>query len=81
LDKAADWSAAQQIPLIMGEFGAIVLADKASRVRWTSFSAAEAEKHNIGWIHWQFCSDFPLYSCDEDRWDTDMLSALIPQKW
>jgi endoglucanase len=79
-DLAAAWSMKHTIPIVMGEFGAIVLADKASRIRWTAFTAAEAEKRNIGWIHWQFCSDFPLYSCKEDRWEADMLGALIPEK-
>jgi endoglucanase len=78
LDQATVWSSEHQIPLIMGEFGAIILADKASRVRWTTFLSCEAEKRNIGWIHWQFCSDFPIYSCEENHWDMEMLGALIP---
>ncbi len=78
MEQAAVWSKKQQVPIIMGEFGAIVLADNASRARWTSFVAREAEKYNIGWIHWQFCSDFPVYLCEENRWDLDQLNALIP---
>jgi endoglucanase len=78
LDRAAAWSREYHIPIVMGEFGAIDKADKASRVRWTSYLAREAEKYSIGWIHWQFCSDFPVYSCDKDEWDNDMLKSLIP---
>ncbi len=79
LDRAALWSQEKQIPLIMGEFGTIDQADRESRLRWTTFLAREAEKRNIGWIHWQFCSDFPVYSCKTDQWDQDMLRALIPE--
>lgn len=78
LDLAAIWSKKIDIPIVIGEFGAIVLAEKASRIRWTSFVAREAEKREIGWIHWQFCSDFPLYSCENNTWDEQMLHALIP---
>jgi endoglucanase len=78
LDRVADWSKQYDIPIVMGEFGAIILAEKASRIRWTSFVAREAEKRKIGWIHWQFCSDFPLYSCENNSWDEQMLHAVIP---
>lgn len=77
LDKVAAWSKEQKVPVVMGEFGSIRLAERASRIRWTAFVAKEAQKRNIGWIHWQFCSDFPLYSCEENKWDMDMLGALI----
>ncbi len=79
LNRAAAWSKRNKIPVVMGEFGAINLADGESRIRWTDFVAREAEKRNIGWIHWQFCSDFAVYDCAQDRWDMEMLRALIPE--
>lgn len=78
LDRVALWSQEHKTPLVMGEFGVIDQADRESRLRWTEFLAREAEKRNIGWIHWQFCSDFPVYSCNTDQWDQDVLRALIP---
>lgn len=78
LNKAAAWSKREKVPMVLGEFGAIYLADRESRARWMSFVAREAEKRHIGWIHWQFCSDFPVYDCALDQWDVDMLRALIP---
>jgi endoglucanase len=80
LDEAARWSSSMKIPVMMGEFGTIELADRDSRLRWTSFVAREAEKRNIGWVYWQFCSNFAIYSCESGRWDTGLLGALIPVK-
>lgn len=79
MNSAAAWSKRHKVPMVLGEFGAIYLADRESRARWMSFVAREAEKRNIGWIHWQFCSDFPVYDCQQDQWDVDMLRALIPE--
>jgi endoglucanase len=78
MDMAAQWSKDHRTPVVLGEFGAIFKADKASRARWMAFTARQAEEHNIGWIHWQLCSDFPLFDCEENRWDAEMLNALIP---
>ena len=80
LDEAARWSAQGNIPVILGEFGTITRADKASRVRWTRFVAREAERRNIGWIYWQLCSNFAVYSCEQNVWEQDLLGALIPIK-
>jgi endoglucanase len=40
--------------------------------------ARQAEKRNIAWLYWQFCSDFGVYDCQQDCWDDDLLNALIP---
>jgi endoglucanase len=80
LDEAAAWSSSRKIPIVIGEFGTIELADKESRLRWTGYVAREAEKRDIGWIYWQFCSNFAVYSCTDNHWDTDILGALIPIK-
>lgn len=78
LDRAAAWSTKRQVPLLLGEFGSIITADPASRRRWTAFVARQAEKRNIPWLYWQFCSDFGVYDCQQQSWDADLLQALIP---
>jgi endoglucanase len=78
LNEAAAWSARTKIPVMMGEFGTIELAGRESRLRWTAFVAREAEKRNIGWVYWQFCSNFAAYSCETGQWDAELLGALIP---
>ena len=77
LDFAASWSEKNQTPLIMGEFGSIAAADDASRQRWTEFVTREVERRNIGWLYWEFCSEFRVYDCQLDAWDVNLLKALI----
>jgi endoglucanase len=79
LDQAASWSEEHRIPLILGEFGAINQADAASRQQWMGFVAREAEKRNIGWVYWEFCSQFGVYDCATRLWHGDLLKALIPE--
>ncbi len=78
LDRAAAWSARRQVPLLLGEFGSIITADPVSRQRWTAFVARQAEKRNIPWLYWQFCSDFGVYDSQQQSWDANLLQSLIP---
>jgi len=79
LDNAVDWSNAQQVPLIMGEFGVIQTADQGSRVNWTKYVATAALDRGIGWLYWDFCAFFGIYSCEQNLWDPVMLDALQVQ--
>ena len=63
----------------MGEFGVIATADAASRQKWTDFVARAAERLNISWFYWEYCSEFGVYNCKLDTWNADLLQALIPK--
>jgi endoglucanase len=76
-DKAAAWSAAQGIPLILGEFGTIENADLDSRARWTAFVAQTAEANRMGWIYWELCTNFGIYDCQAGVWNQALLPALL----
>jgi endoglucanase len=79
LDAAAQWADEQNRTLLLGEFGAYSKADFESRVRWTDFIAREAEKRNISWSYWEFCSGFGIYNKGKNQWRTELLEALIPE--
>ncbi len=80
LDLAVQWSLEHNnVPLFLGEFGAYSKADMNSRVRWTYFVAREAEKRNIAWCYWEFCSGFGAYNPKEEKWRENLLNALIPK--
>ncbi len=79
LDHAAAWSLKNQVPVIMNEFGAMAEIDADSRRQWTAFTARAAEERNIGWVYWEFCSQFKVYDCKNNSWDSDLLMALIPE--
>jgi endoglucanase len=76
--KGQNWSVAHDRPLYLGEFGVFDTAPMASRVRWLSFMARQAEKLGWSWGYWQFDKDFVLYDIDNDRWNRPVLDALIP---
>jgi len=77
-DAVAIWAQAQARPVFLGEFGSNYAADQASRLRWTSAVARAAERRGFAWGYWEFGSDFGLYDTASDRWDTDLVHALIP---
>ncbi len=79
LDTAAAWGEQHGRPLWMGEFGAYEKADLASRVRWTSFIAREAEKRGIVWSYWEFCAGFGAYDPSVNAWRRELLEALVPE--
>jgi len=74
----AQWAAGTQRPIFLGEFGAYSKADMASRERWTTFIAREAEKQGFSWGYWEFCSGFGVYSLEDNQWREPLLKALIP---
>ncbi|MBI1290733.1 cellulase family glycosylhydrolase [bacterium] len=79
-DAAQTWAAKEGVELYLGEFGAYSKADEASRVRWTSFIAEEADKRKISSAYWEFCAGFGAYDPTAKAWRVPLLEALIPPK-
>lgn len=79
-DQVAAWSAANDRPILMGEFGAY---DKSGtpiedRARYTATVRREAEAHGFSWAYWQFDSDFVLWDMSKDAWVEPLRKALVP---
>jgi endoglucanase len=79
LKIAADWGAANDRPIHLGEFGAYDKGDMDSRALYTACLARTAEKFNFSWAYWQFDSDFIVYNIDKESWVEPILNALIPK--
>ena len=77
LKVAADWSAQNKRPILLGEFGAYDKGDMDSRARYTAFVARTAEQFNFCWAYWQFDSDFIVYNIDKEVWVKPILNALM----
>lgn len=77
LDFATEQAKLKGADLMIGEFGAYSDADMRSRARWTDFVAREAEKRNIAWTYWEFCSSFGAYNNFSKEWREPLLKALI----
>jgi endoglucanase len=79
-DKVAAWAAANQRPVLLGEFGAY---DKSGtpldlRVAYIGAVRSEAERHGFGWAYWQFEGDFVVWDMADQRWIEPIKKALIP---
>jgi endoglucanase len=63
----------------MGEFGAGINADIASRGRWTRIARQEAEKRGFGWGYWDFSRNFAAYVelGVTGRWIPEIKAALL----
>jgi endoglucanase len=63
----------------LGEFGAGINADSASRARWTRTARTEAEKRGFGWGYWDFCRNFAAYATlgFTGHWIPEIKTALV----
>jgi endoglucanase len=78
IEKAYAWGIKNKRPLWMGEFGAYSKADMASRERWTTYVAREAERRRIAWAYWEFGAGFGVYDRAAKAWVPEIKRALIP---
>ncbi len=79
-DVAAKWSADNDdLPVLLGEFGAYSKADLDSRLSWTRAVVEEAEERNIGWCYWEFAAGFGIYDRTQGEFNA-IYRALIPEE-
>ncbi len=77
LDTAQAWGQRNGYPIWLGEFGAFNKAPMPSRIMYTQIVRSEAEKRGINWAYWEFGSGFGIYNPHTDRWNQDLLDALV----
>jgi endoglucanase len=77
-DAVAAWAEQNNLPVLLGEFGAYSKADPAARTLWTGFAAREAERRGFAWAYWEFCAGFGIYDPDLNTWREDLAEVLIP---
>jgi endoglucanase len=78
LDMATAFAESHHLPVYMGEFAVIDIADRASRAKWTGLVRAEAEKRGFGWAYWDDGGSFEAYDRKSGRWVPELLAALRP---
>ena len=74
---ASLWSAANQRPVFLGEFGANNLVDTASRVAYVRQVRQLAQAANMPWAYWEFASDFGVYDPDQNQFRAEVTDALL----
>lgn len=78
MDQASAWSEETGVPLLMGEFGSYEKAPMDSRIAWTKYVRAEAERRGFAWSYWEFGAGFGLYDRAAGEWRTGLWDALVP---
>jgi endoglucanase len=82
-EAAAEWSRREGRAVYIGEFGAAVWADAASRVRYGRAMREELERHGLGWAWWDWKSNFAVAAegpAGTLRIDAALRDALIEER-
>lgn len=78
MDMASAFATSTGRRVYLGEFGAGINADPASRARWTRAARSEAEKRHFGWAYWDYCRNFAAYDAGVGgRWIPEIKAALL----
>ncbi len=80
LQVAADWGAANGVPMHLGEFGAFSANGQApldDRAEWTSTVADAAADLGISSSYWEFHAGYGVYDRNADAWIPELLDALL----
>ena len=64
LQPVLEFRAKHAVPLYCGEFGALAVADEASRRAWYTDVLHLFAKHSIGWANWDYQGGFGLIDSD-----------------
>ncbi|OKO68138.1 cellulase family glycosylhydrolase [Bradyrhizobium sp. NAS96.2] len=76
-DKIRAWAEQEKRPIYLGEFGVYERAPAESRARYLSFMTRSAERNGWAWAYWQFDHDFAAFDGARQRWNGDILRAII----
>lgn len=77
LALAAEWAAANNIPLQLGEFGVNRAVRVDQRALWTRTMREACESHAMAWCVWDFAGMFPIYDLENEAFFPGILDALF----
>ncbi len=74
----AEWADQNNVPIFVGEFGALDGAEREDRLAWTLFVREQSERYEFSWAYWDWATPgFGVYSHASGKWDIEMLDALL----
>jgi len=76
MDQIKRYSETHNVPVYIGEFGAIENADDVSRAKWIGHLRTVFEEYGFSGAYWEFCSGFGIYDPALECYRTGMLQAL-----
>lgn len=78
--KARDWAIDNDMPLHLGEFGALQTGELEHRVNWTRSVRNTANVLGIDWAYWELAAfNFGIYDPVNHVWRLDLGRALLPR--
>jgi len=80
MNTIKQYSQKNNVPVYIGEFGAIGNADDVSRARWMGCLRKVFEANEFSSAYWEYCSGFGIYDPALDCYRTGMLFALTGYK-
>jgi Endoglucanase len=72
-----NWGKEHNRPITIGEFGAIMYADSASRLLWTDYVTRRFDAYNFSWSYFDFGVIFKAYDIEKNCWLSGFQKALI----
>ncbi len=76
--SARSWAAEQNVPIFLGEFGALSQADRTARLAWLAFVRELAEVNGFSWGYWDWATvDFGAFDDPAEQWDDGILASLM----
>ena len=76
MNTIKQYSQKNNVPVHIGEFGAIGNADDASRAKWTGCLQRVFDANGFSGAYWEYCSGFGVYDPALDCYHTGLLKAL-----
>lgn len=77
VQRIAEFAKEKDLPVWIGEFGALPYADTASRLAWAASKTRLYEQAGFSWAWWEFRSTFGVYYAGTKTWNTKLLDALF----
>jgi endoglucanase len=76
-DIVARYAEAQNVPVLLGEFGVYYRVPEHLRARWTGAVRRAAEARGLSWCYWGFAGSLRAYDREAGAWIPEMLEALV----
>lgn len=76
-EHAVSWSRRYNIPMNLGEFGALSTADMESRARYTRCVRKTCEEFGISWSYWEFNKGFGICDYKTGELKMPLVEALL----
>jgi len=76
-DIVARYAEAQNVPVLVGEFGVYYEVPEHLRARWAGAVRAAAEARGLAWCYWGFGTTLRAYDRRAEAWIPEMREALV----